>query len=212
MFRNGILYSCSKIRLYFLSFVLLLSVEAGIDPLSWGLFRCALIIVLFFHLIFLAAQSLCKIPCGLESSKRFCSMKALTSIQELANCTVKGWLMVLVLWIQKKGSFAQLRLKGSELHVQTQFYFLGSFVVLRKKKSNFAIRLFWGPMLPYIIMFKPLLLSCNEVLSMSFFCLIFWRVNCIYWPDFHIFFCSWDSSSTGCYLMWHHPLKTLCQK
>lgn len=77
----------------------------------------------FFHLIFLAAQSLCKIPCGLESSKRFCSMKALTSIQELANCTVKGWLMVLVLWIQKKGSFAQLRLKGSELHVQTQFYF-----------------------------------------------------------------------------------------
>lgn len=34
MFRNGILYSCSKIRLYFLSFVLLLSVEAGIDPLS----------------------------------------------------------------------------------------------------------------------------------------------------------------------------------
>lgn len=43
-------------------------------------------------------------------------------------------------------------------------------------------------MLPYVIMFKPLLLSCNEVLTMSFSCLIFWRVNCIYWPDFHIFF------------------------
>ena len=40
--------------LYFLSFVFLLSVEAGIDPLSWGLFVYALIITLFlfFPLIF----------------------------------------------------------------------------------------------------------------------------------------------------------------
>lgn len=37
--------------LYFLPFVLLLSAEAGIDPLSWGLFVHALIIFsLFFRL------------------------------------------------------------------------------------------------------------------------------------------------------------------
>lgn len=106
----------------------------------------------FFSFIFLAAQSLCESPCGLASSKRFCWLKALKSIHELTNCTVKGWLMVLVMWIQKK----------SPLHnwVEMSKIILFEAFCWFKVENNFSIRLVLGPMLFYVcynaLFFKPL--------------------------------------------------------
>lgn len=198
--------------LYFLSFVLLLSAEAGIDPLSWGLFGYALIIFLF-SFIFLVAQSLCEFPCGWASSKRFCSLKALKSIQELTNCTVKGWLMVLVMWIQEKKwvhcttEFKWIRIACSKRILFEAFCCFEKKNKKEKKNQTLPSDWFLGPMLSYLIVFKPWLVLCNALLFMYF---LFWNVNHWHISDFP-FFCSflWDLSSTVCYLMQLQLLKVV---
>lgn len=96
---------------------------------------------------------------------------------------------------KRKESIAQLRLKGSPLHVQTQPY-LRPFVVEltktdKKKYQTLPSDYFWD----LCCHISSLSHSWFPVMKFSlclffFFCLIFWRVNIIYWPisDFHIFF------------------------
>ena len=120
-------------------FVVLLQAEAGVDPLSWGLFGYALIIFLYV----LAAQSLSEIPCGWASSKRFCSLRAVKSILKLANCTVKRWLMALVCGFRKKKVHCTTEFKWISLMWGLLLYWEEKIRLKTNKQkwSNFAIPL-----------------------------------------------------------------------
>lgn len=163
----------------------------------------------FLWFFFLAAQSLYEIPRGWASWKRFCSLKALKSIQELTNCTVKGWLMVMVMWIHKNWVHCTTEFKWISIACSKRILF-EAFCCFEKKKtekdkktSNFAVRLVLRPKLSYLTVFKPWVVYCNVIALVSlchnvivffllcFVCLFILRVGGNHWriSDFHLLCC-----------------------
>lgn len=103
----------------------------------------------------------------------FCSLKALKSIQELTKLHCKRMIDGTGhVDSEENESIAQLSSNESALHVQKEISFEAfccfeknkKVIKRQKKKSNFAVRLVLRPMLSYLIVFKPWMVSCNAVL------------------------------------------------